>query len=491
MFGHAPPDDHDSPYKKVDKAKQQNKKFLLRTRRVLFALVCTSVGCVLGTWFAVHQEAPYAQQRDCVAHYDVPRPLFFDDPRVVTVTVPAPSPSAVSAPAEPPLLNGPPTAAFKDNLRPEVQYITTWPGSGWTNDVMLYMNLLYLALITERVPVIPYFTPTHVGGSAPTLAFGEVFDLPRLERALGKSVLEWHQVKDPQSESVDVLGCWTVWQAVQSGNAEPHFTSATNRLKLDVSYTTAPRWIKILPDNDGDPFAAFWALASLAFPERRTANLQAPALSPIYQVALPPDEHMLCYDYLYYVGASSIYEWESDYSPAWRFVGRYMYWTPKIEAIADSYVRRVLGTAPFEPTPPYIAVHVRHGDFRGWCSLPLEECFAPLSAIVRRVDEVQAELWQRRRATVEHVIVTSDEQDPEWWDAVHDLGWVGPDHTETVAVHGEWYPILIDAAIHSGALGFVGTDRSTVSLVAAKRVATWHGGAVRMVRWGEPGADDH
>jgi hypothetical protein len=185
------------------------------------------------------------------------------------------------------------------------------------------MNLLYLALITERVPVIPYFTPTHVGGSAPTLAFGEVFDIPRLQKAIGAQILEWHQVKDPQSEVVDTMGCWSVWKAVQSFNTDSHFTSATMRLKLgrylsavvggaeshpviDVSYTTAPRWIKMDQDNDGDPHSTFWALASLAFSETRASNLQTPVLSPIHSVALPPDEHMLCYDYLYYVGANNV-----------------------------------------------------------------------------------------------------------------------------------------------------------------------------------------
>jgi hypothetical protein len=60
------------------------------------------------------------------------------------------------------------------------------------------------------------------------------------------------------------------------------------------------------PDNDGDPHATFWALASLAFPGTRASNLQAPALSPIHGAALPPDEQMLCYDYLYYVGANNV-----------------------------------------------------------------------------------------------------------------------------------------------------------------------------------------
>ncbi|KAJ7708791.1 hypothetical protein B0H17DRAFT_1030880 [Mycena rosella] len=491
MFAHSPPDEFLN--------EKGARKVPVRTtgRRILFALTFGSLGCSVGFGLATSWgKAP--QSRECVAHFDLPQPLFLEEARVVTVTAHAPAASVVSPPPENTaalneslLLNGPPTAAFKDNLRPEVQYITTWPGSGWTNDVLLYMNLLYLGLITERVPVIPYFTPTHVGGSAPTLAFGEVFDLPRLQKAIGAPILEWHQVKDPESESVDALGCWSVWQAVQSFNTEAHFTSATARLKLDVSYTAAPRWIKMDPGNDEDPHATFWNLASLAFPDTRAANLQSSALSPTQGAALPPDEQMLCYDYLYYVGASHAYEWESDYGPAWRFVGRHMHWTPKILELAERYVRETLVIAPYEPTPPYIAVHVRHGDFAGWCEPPVKDCFAPLSAIARRVDEVQAELWATQHIVVDRVVVTSDEQDSAWWAEVNELGWARPDHERTAELHGQWYTILIDAAIQSGAAGFVGTDRSTVSVMAGRRVAAWHGGPVRMVRWGFPGADDH
>ncbi|KAJ7626252.1 hypothetical protein DFH06DRAFT_1285110 [Mycena polygramma] len=475
-------------------------------RRLLFAVVCGALGCSIGFGLATSwgRARVWAPEGECVAQFDhVSRPPLEVEGAVVTVTVTStvqpPAASAVVGPetetdaerGQRPLLNGRPTAAFKDNLRPDVQYITTWPGSGWTNDVLLYMNLFYMAMITERVPVIPYFTPTHVGGSAPTIAFSEVFDLPRLEKAISTRILEWHQVKDPESEIIDPIGCWNVWQAVRSAHTEPHFNSASKRLGLDVSYTTAPRWIKMYPDNDGDPHATFWSLASLAFPKARSQNLQTPALSPIHAASLPPDEQMLCFDYLYYVGVKDEYEWDVDYSPAWRFVGRYMYWTPRLLEIAENYVREALATSPHESTPPYIAVHVRHGDFGGWCDRPLHECFAPLSAISRRVEEVKAELWANKQVAVERVVVTSDEKDPAWWDAVAGLGWARPDHSSTVERFGEWYPILIDAVIQSGALGFVGTDRSTVSIMAGKRVVTWHGGVAKMVRWGQPGADDH
>jgi hypothetical protein len=57
------------------------------------------------------------------------------------------------------------------------------------------MNLLYMGLITERVAIIPQFTPMHLKDGAPYLAFGEVFDVPRLQKALRNPVLEWPQVK--------------------------------------------------------------------------------------------------------------------------------------------------------------------------------------------------------------------------------------------------------------------------------------------------------
>ncbi|KAJ7065244.1 hypothetical protein C8F01DRAFT_736409 [Mycena amicta] len=497
MFQHSPPHEYtvsDSGKISPHSRRPSSTIAVPLGRRMLTAIAFGALGCALGFGLATTWTRE-PNTVGCVAHFDMPRPLFDLEaaPAVITLTttVQAPLPTRSLGVNQKPLLNGSPTAAFKDNLRPEVAYITTWPGSGWTNDVLLYMNLLYLALITERVAVIPYFTPTHVGGGAPTIAFGEIFDIPRLEQELRIRILEWHQVKDPASEVVDSFGCWSVWKGVQSFNNEPHFTSATMRLKLDVSYTAAPRWIKLEPGNDGDPHAAFWALASLAFQETRAENLQTPALSPIHQLALPPDEHMLCYDYLYYVGASNTYEWEADYSPAWRFVGRHMHWAPDLVKISERYIRHALVVAPYEPTPPYISVHVRHGDFGGWCELPLTECFAPLSVIARRVEEVQDEIWEKKRVVVDRVIVTSDEQDARWWDEVTELGWVRPDHSQTAALYGAWHPILIDAVIQSSAMGFVGTDKSTVSIMARKRVEAWNNGTVRTVRWGSPGADDH
>ncbi|KAF9270633.1 hypothetical protein L218DRAFT_976349 [Marasmius fiardii PR-910] len=389
-------------------------------------------------------------------------------------------------------LRGLPTAKFRDNLRPDIQYLTSWPDSGWTNDVIAYIHLIYLALITDRVPIIPVFTPSHIGRGVTPIAFGDVFDVPRLRKLLGKPVLEWRDVKDEKSIEVEELGCWSIWETAQTGATGPRGDRAPELLHLDISYTKTPDWIRYAPDVPSDPHVLFWSLARLGFPDSRQASLVPPHPSPMHQVSLPPDEHMLCYDFMYYVGVQQSWEFDKDYSPAWRYVAQHMHWNPRLAKLADEYVNRALGMSENEPMPQYIGVHVRHNDFQDWCSgMPLYDCFAKLPVIARRVQEVKDELLEKRGIRVNHVVMTSDERNETWWKEVADLGWKWPDHSETKEKYGDWYPPLIDAVIQSRGIGFVGTDRSTMSVIAKRRVETWYKGVSRLVRWGSPDADNH
>ncbi|KAJ7753041.1 hypothetical protein DFH07DRAFT_824466 [Mycena maculata] len=462
-------------------------------RRPIILFVCLSggLGYYVGYLNGTHPEWPASQwpapTPDKVL---VPTTVTLREPQAtVTVTTEAFSPRAELRP----VLNGTPTAAFKDNLRPDVQYVTAWPASGFTNDFMGYMNLIYLGLLTERVPIIPSFTPSHVthfDTNGPRLDFGAVFDIPRLERELGKPVLEWSQVKDQNSVVMDQLGCWNIWEAVSVDRTPRAYPPPV--LKIDASYTVAPKWVKLLPNDEDDPHIKLSALVSLAFPGKRESNLQSPVQSPVLEVLLEPDHHLLCFDHLYWVVTLEQHEMFRDYSPSWRFVGQYIHWVPRIEGLAHTYLRQAFALAPAESIPQYIAIHVRHGDFAAMCDgVPELDCFAPLIAYARRVEEVRAEILKMKGIAIERVVMTSDEQDPAWWDAVRALGWAYPDHTNTVQQYGKWYPILVDGAIQSGSLGFVGTDESTVSMVASRRIKSWRGGAARMVKWGKLGADDH
>lgn len=419
--------------------------------------------------------------------------LFFFSPSSLHNLLPLPSVDDYEDPHS--LLLGPPTQSFRENLRNDSKYITSWLSAGWTNDVMTFGNLIYLALITERIPIIPRFTPSHVGPDTPTIPFGHVFDVPRLSKALRIPILEWDRVKDVDSEVVDELGCWAVWPLTQNEENIPRRSTHPSRLKLDISYTRAPAWVKFSPPEIQDRHGSFWSLARLSFPEARAeAMSQPPEPSPEHQAYLPPDDQLLCYDYLYYMAVEQPWEWNWDYAPEWRFVGRHMHWNATLEKLALDHARRAMGVSDDESTPPFISIHMRRGDFRVYCKDVAEaDCFPPLSAIADRVAEVQQELFDRKGISVTEVIMTSDERDPSWWAEVRDFGWSHVDFAaeQTVEKYGKWYPVLIDAVIQSRGAGFIGTYGSTMSTVAERRVQSWQDGAVRVIQWGWPGADDH
>ncbi|KAL1951501.1 hypothetical protein VTO73DRAFT_650 [Trametes versicolor] len=474
-------------------------------KRRLFVTACLSLAVIALVSFSfttlgTHEGSlavPVSEHSQPSLDVDLSLPVSHDQPPEPAAE-PEPLEEEEETPEYSPLVLGAPTQSFRDNLRNDTKYITSWISAGWTNDIMTYANLIYLGQITDRVPVVGMFTPSHIGGDVPPIMFGEVFDVPRFNEESGIQIVEWYEVKDPESQVVDDLGCWNVWEAIQYNEHHPRGSVVPEQwLKLDISYTKAPGWIKQIPDYQHDLCSTFWSLARLSFPEERAKNIGNPLPSPVHNATLDPDEHMLCFDYLYYACAQQSTDLEHDYAPTWRNVLRHLHWTERIETVAGLFVRQVFDLPPEAELPPYIAIHVRHGDFANWCwaAEKPEDCFAPLPVIARRVREVQEELLARKGLDIPmtRVIITSDEKDPAWWEEVRALGWRTLDHEAagTAEAFGRWYPVILDAAIQSGAHGFVGTDRSTYSIVSRRRVESWHDGATRMVLWGYKGADDH
>jgi hypothetical protein len=182
-----------------------------------------------------------------------------------------------------------------------------------------------MAMMTERVPIIGPFTPSHaIAGrmDVGNIPFGEVFDMDHLSNAIGTPVLEWREVKNSSSTEVEDIGCWSVWQAVQTRESGPRNGNALTlqglgkycinmrvsvihrpRL-LDISFTAAPTSIQIIPWYEHDPHARFWTVASLLYsPDKEEAMKKEPQPSKVHGTVLPPDEHLACFDYLYYLCA--------------------------------------------------------------------------------------------------------------------------------------------------------------------------------------------
>jgi hypothetical protein len=84
-------------------------------------------------------------------------------------------------------------------------------------------------MLTERVPIIGPFTPSHaIAGRYDygDIYFGDVFDVDYLSRTIGIPVLEWRDVKKPSSDEKEEIGCWSIWQAVQTRESEPRYGNA-------------------------------------------------------------------------------------------------------------------------------------------------------------------------------------------------------------------------------------------------------------------------
>ncbi|KAG2046276.1 hypothetical protein BDR06DRAFT_201175 [Suillus hirtellus] len=98
------------------------------------------------------------------------------------------------------------------------------------------------------MPIIPKSLSNHIDPGAPPFVFGEVFDVPRLSQAIGNHLLQWHEVKDAESQVLDYLGCWTVWETVQQHIEvpEPRQSPSLNLLKLDVLWTRTPAWVELM-----------------------------------------------------------------------------------------------------------------------------------------------------------------------------------------------------------------------------------------------------
>ncbi|KAG8889452.1 hypothetical protein FRB99_003983, partial [Tulasnella sp. 403] len=324
------------------------------------------------------------------------------------------------------------------------------------------INLIHLGMLSRRIPITPPFMPSssHLKGQGVVMGFDDIFDLPRLRETLQWPILQWSDVKKtrynlsvdfgpasadgPQREAV---GCWSLWQGLSRAKL-PIWSSLPKFLNLDIMYTPVPRWIK-MTDNVNDEHAIFGGIASLLMPQRRVEVLSTPESKDRYTYEsslngtdIEPDEQLSCFDILYFVGSHVGFEWEHIFSPAWNLVGTATHFSPRLEALAVEYLRRLFSLQDGQAIPSFISVHIRRDDFQGACApeWKLEECFASLDVYARRIKEVEAELAARSTSGTPptEVVVTSDERNITWWAQVDKMGWKHIDHAkeESATKHG-------------------------------------------------------
>ncbi|QRW12796.1 hypothetical protein RhiLY_11795 [Ceratobasidium sp. AG-Ba] len=153
-----------------------------------------------------------------------------------------------------------------------------------------------------------------------------------------------------------------------------------------------------------------------------TAELKTPSYSPDHSGRkIEPDDQLLCFDALYYVGLidpSPAYDFFAEYSPFWSRVGTHLHWKSSLTDLATQYLRRHFGVADDDLPPPRLSRYIYDEQTLTslQCRTGTEKCFAPIKAYERRVNEIKQSLQDRPDGIeVTRVLVTSDEDDPEWW----------------------------------------------------------------------------
>jgi len=366
---------------------------------------------------------------------------------------------------------------------PNVKYITSLTAGGLTNAFISHVNLIYVAILAGRVPALAPFITVHVDQELGVITVSDIFDLDHLSKAIHIPILEWSQIKDFSAGIRDDISCWST-QETLAGHFHWHEGWDT-QLHLNMTFTPIPEAARLLT-HTVDYFANYMGLASLSFPEtRRKALEEAKRKKPTDRPGPPPDEHMMCFDLLYYAAATTPFEWETEFTPAWHLVGTHMRWNRRMLDATKGIVSRALGFRAADQLPPIITVHVRRSDFRLSCPKTVKECLPPLSVYARQVNSVKDELFRTQGLEVDHVLVTSDESDDRFWADVAKQGWYRIDHVteRSAALYGAWFVPVIDVIAQSLGIGCVGTDHSTMSTVAMKRVVDWNGGVVRKVVW--------
>ncbi|GAA5851406.1 hypothetical protein JCM9279_001056 [Rhodotorula babjevae] len=395
-----------------------------------------------------------------------------------------------------------PGDSLYDALRTDLRYLIGDAWSGMTGQFLTSISLIYLAQRTQRIAIIP--SPWRDGEHYhDTFAkMSDLFNLEQFRQDTGTLVLELSDVKrfdlEHKRTKREEIGCihgpnfahggrtfeafnldGPSWEIERIGGWANDATESfilfdmDTDLRLKKAHAFAAKENRDVPRNMLDSQLLcgdnFWALSDMS----------------MYRGGWGPHNYLVADGLQEKEGG--MFEMLSPEArgthPEWWAIGQYLDFQPVIWEVARLAARKTLGVDGLPRD--LLTVHIRRGDFVTWCPSG-HDCVPPLSAYRAAVASQLSHLPPDTP-----ILVTTDDTSTDFLSSVRALGWFVVDHaalgTEALLVdrYGErsgWYGSAVDQAIHSLGSGFVGTEDSQVSLVAALRVAAWSGGRSEMVK---------
>jgi hypothetical protein len=140
--------------------------------------------------------------------------------------------------------------------------------NGFTSQFLALVNGIYLAKLSDRVPILPPFAPLAHSDrkEAGYLSFSKIYDITYLENMLRYPIQDWHNLKTTAEQTSSLvelsknpqfkddrlrskalanvkkekLSCWSLWAAQMPNPGKPAGSAVQNHLGLDIEYWQIP-----------------------------------------------------------------------------------------------------------------------------------------------------------------------------------------------------------------------------------------------------------
>ncbi|GAA5833108.1 hypothetical protein JCM5353_004236 [Sporobolomyces roseus] len=380
-------------------------------------------------------------------------------------------------PLRPVLKHNMPQPSFRANLRSDRGYITTYPYGGMTNQLVSIIKLVALGQKLDRVIIMDELQVSR--SESRNAPLSEFFDVERWMNKTGTSIVNWWDLKDPRSGVVDQLTCW----GYRNETRLRKYRIDTHTYRIPPSLSL--HWeIEPSTSNAGIELLSIWNSTEWLASQARHQFLSHGLKAPSY-----PSTDVLCLENTFYVQPLDFKDGKVDqtypieefhpHGETWLRVGQYLRFNPRVHTIVDELLISILGSS----SKPFIAVHIRQGDFV-WEKRVTDDVSEIREKYSVEVDQIQQELKERFHYKKDlPVLLATDAWNSSFVFELKQAGWKYLNHTafETKARYGGWYPAMLDSAVLSRAEGFVGTRSSSFSYLAARRVETWNGGISAIV----------
>ncbi|KAF9901332.1 hypothetical protein EC991_006259 [Linnemannia zychae] len=400
-------------------------------------------------------------------------------------------------PPAPPIVKAP-----KSEWDPHEKYLVYLPFEGISNQFYSFQNAATMAKRLNRTLVVPPITSNRHDRLGTNQPWSHYMDLEHMSSHSGIKVVEWHNIKKIDSESR---------KAMEGGsrvNFPPAWKARAEKFPCQVVRNYGHDYFVGEEDSIGADFAYQYLLDLIPVPVPGFALTDNAAyVQDILDANQNSTDPVICFTFTF---TAQFQRNKNRWDIGWDEAGQYLRFLPRFASYVEdliAYRFGLLDELHIHPHPPldlgtsildkgessetflsrkpdfpeYIAIHLRRGDIEAKCiNQPKGDCIIPLSEYKGHVDAILASL--PKDATPPNVVLVSDTQSEEEKAKIDSYGWYRLDHAvdpnlvDASKVLGPFSPALIDSAVLTGrgARWVIGSRRSTMSWLAAMRIATWN-----------------